>query len=143
MVGGGVEFLSSTVERSVKELGSIVENVGEETLSAVKSTLGLPGGAVVAEDALAAAEETHDGQLNFAEFVYLLQGPLLAPFLPEAAGWADRVGEIRTLRQAFDTADADGSDEIDKDELEIVIKNITRNLLRVAQFGSLIPFIAD
>ena len=76
-------------------------------------------------DAGAAASED---RLDFDEFVWLMSSPLLKKFLkglgsqssgPEAA--RQRVGRIRQLRGAFDLADVDYDNKVEREELETVV----------------------
>lgn len=64
-----------------------------------------------------------NGQLDFSEFESLMRGPILQPFLP-GGDWRDRVALIRKLRRAYDMADVDGDNELQKSELEIVLLSL-------------------
>jgi CRP-like cAMP-binding protein/Ca2+-binding EF-hand superfamily protein len=70
-------------------------------------------------------EDTQDGELDFQEFCQLMRGPLLAPYLAGADGdWRKRVGQIQQLRRAYDIADVDGDNELEKDELALVLVSL-------------------
>ena len=64
-----------------------------------------------------------NGELDYYEFESLMRGPILRPFLP-GGDWRDRVGLIRKLRRAYDMADVDGDNELQKRELEIVLLSL-------------------
>lgn len=64
-----------------------------------------------------------NGELDYNEFESLMRGPILQPFLP-GGNWRDRVGLIRKLRRAYDMADVDGDNELQKRELEIVLLSL-------------------
>ena len=67
-------------------------------------------------------QDTQDGELDFQEFCQLMRGPLLAPHLAGTDDdWRKRVTQIQQLRRAYDIADVDGDNELEKDELSLVL----------------------
>lgn len=70
-------------------------------------------------------EDTRDGELDFHEFCQLMRGPLLAPILEGTGGdWRKRVAQIQQLRRAYDIADVDGDNELEKEELALVLVSL-------------------
>ena len=65
----------------------------------------------------AACTRHNDEVLDFGEFVFLVT-TRLDDWLPE--GWGVYCKEIRSMKEAFDTADVDANNRIEKAELEIV-----------------------
>ena len=57
--------------------------------------------------------------LSFAEYVFMMRAGLLTQFLP--GDWQERAEDMRKLREAFDTADVDGDNQLELEELEMVI----------------------
>ena len=71
-------------------------------------------------------DDTQDGELDFEEFSQLMRGPLLAEFLAGTNGnWRKRVAQIQQLRRAYDIADVDGDNELEKDELSLVLVSLS------------------
>ena len=70
--------------------------------------------------------DTQDGELDFEEFSQLMRGPLLAEYLAGTDGdWRKRVAQIQQLRRAYDIADVDGDNELEKDELSLVLVSLS------------------
>lgn len=59
------------------------------------------------------------GKLLFAEFVFMMRGGLLKEVLSD--DWQQRADDMTKLREAYDTADVDGNNELELAELEMVI----------------------
>jgi Ca2+-binding EF-hand superfamily protein len=59
------------------------------------------------------------GELNFGQYVFMMRGGALKEFLP--GNWQERAEDMRKLREAFDTADVDGDNQLELEELEMVI----------------------
>lgn len=66
-----------------------------------------------------AAEENEELDLDFPEYVFLMRSGALSQFLP--GNWRERAEDMRKLREAFDTADVDGDNQLELEELEMVI----------------------
>jgi CRP-like cAMP-binding protein len=125
-----VDVAEGSVTRVAAEVGKAVDKVVEAAEAVVDELEGVAADGVAAMKKVAGivengdnddgVEDSHNGALDFEEFMGLLRGPLLAPYLP-AADWSERVSQIRQLRQAFDTADVDGSNELEEGELEVVM----------------------
>ncbi len=60
-----------------------------------------------------------EDDLSFAEYVFMMRAGLLTQFLP--GDWQERAADMRKLREAFDTADVDGDNQLELEELEMVI----------------------
>lgn len=60
--------------------------------------------------------------LGFAEFVFMMRAGALHQVLP--GDWHERATDMRTLREAFNTADVDGDNKLELDELEMVILSL-------------------
>ena len=60
-------------------------------------------------------------QLVFAEFVYMMRAGMLKSYLKGADDWRTRAEDMRKLREAFDTADVDGNNQLRYEELELVV----------------------
>eukprot|EP01043_Picozoa_sp_COSAG02_P033959 COSAG02_NODE_2347_length_9092_cov_4.284666_4_plen_621_part_00 len=60
-----------------------------------------------------------EDDLSFAEYVFMMRAGLLTKFLP--GDWQERAEDMRKLREAFDTADVDGDNQLELEELEMVI----------------------
>lgn len=60
-----------------------------------------------------------EGELIFAEFVFMLRGGELKDFMP--GDWQERAEDMSKLREAFDTADVDGDNQLELEELEMVV----------------------
>ena len=58
-------------------------------------------------------------ELIFAEYVFMMRAGSLKAFLP--GDWQERAEDMRKLREAFDTADVDGDNQLELEELEMVI----------------------
>ena len=71
------------------------------------------------EEEAARAMMEEEGELIFAEFVYMMRGGDLKEFLP--GNWQERAEDMRKLREAFDTADVDGDNQLELEELEMVV----------------------
>ena len=76
------------------------------------------GSAKDIQNALAEEEEEAE-ELDFAEYVFLMRGGALKQYLP--GDWQERAEDMRKLREAFDTADVDGDNQLELEELEMVI----------------------
>ena len=70
------------------------------------------------EDAARAMMEEEE-ELIFAEFVFMMRGGDLKEFMP--GDWQEKADDMRTLRDAFDTADVDGDNQLELEELEMVV----------------------
>ena len=57
-------------------------------------------------------------QIIFAEYVFMMRAGTLTQFLP--GDWQERAEDMRKLREAFDTADIDGDNQLELEELEMV-----------------------
>ena len=73
-----------------------------------------------------------DGSLVFSEFVHLMLSGMLLKWIPDPRGngdtqpiWQKRCKMIRLLRAAFDNADVDGDNKLEKGELEIVLMSLS------------------
>ena len=53
--------------------------------------------------------------LSFQEYVYMMRSGMINEFIP-GKNWRAGAHNMRNLRTAFDTADVDGSGEIDLEE---------------------------
>ena len=60
-----------------------------------------------------------EGEIIFAEFAYMMRGGDLKEFLP--GDWQERAEDMCKLREAFDTADVDGDNQLELEELEMVV----------------------
>ena len=60
-----------------------------------------------------------NNEIIFAEYVFMMRGGALSRFLP--GEWQERAADMRKLRDAFNTADVDGNNELELEELEMVI----------------------
>lgn len=60
-----------------------------------------------------------NNEIIFAEYAFMMRGGTLSRFLP--GEWQDRAADMRKLRDAFNTADVDGNNELELEELEMVI----------------------
>lgn len=58
-------------------------------------------------------------EIIFAEYVFTMRGGALSQFLP--GQWQERAADMRKLREAFGTADVDGNNQLELEELEMVI----------------------
>lgn len=70
-------------------------------------------------DEEAGREMLDEADLSFAEYVFMMRGGLLQDFLP--GDWQERAEDMRKLREAFDTADVDGDNQLELEELEMVV----------------------
>ena len=71
------------------------------------------------DDEAAGRDLLDDADLAFAEYVFMMRAGLLTQFLP--GDWQERAEDMRKLREAFDTADVDGDNQLELEELEMVI----------------------
>ena len=63
-------------------------------------------------------------QLIFAEFAFMMRAGILASVLGDGRNWQERAEDMIKLREAFDTADVDGDNKLELEELETVVLNI-------------------
>ena len=61
-------------------------------------------------------------QLIFDEYVFMMRAGSLRAFLP--GDWQELANDMRKLREAFDTADVDGNNELELEELEMCIRSM-------------------
>ena len=61
-------------------------------------------------------------QLIFAEYVFMMRAGALKAYLP--GDWQTLADDMRKLREAFDTADVDGNNELELEELEMCIRSM-------------------
>lgn len=100
----------------------VVSNTTHMVSNVVADVAGLAG---LGGNAESVDEDTQDGELDFEEFCQLMRGPLLAPHLAGTGGdWRKRVAQIQQLRRAYDIADVDGDNELEKDELALVLVSL-------------------
>lgn len=119
-----VELTAKTAAASIHLATDVVSHIpgadlipgvpGKETKDAK-----VHGSAKDIENALAAEEEEEEEELDFTEYVFLMRSGALAQFLPD--DWQQRAEDMRKLREAFDTADVDGDNQLELEELEMVI----------------------
>eukprot|EP01043_Picozoa_sp_COSAG02_P007865 COSAG02_NODE_243_length_27457_cov_16.852328_4_plen_679_part_00 len=70
------------------------------------------------EESIEAA--TNEDELSDEEFVRFIRGPYLEQYFSDE-DWRSRVREIRNLRRAYDVADVDGDNHMQRGELELVL----------------------
>jgi Ca2+-binding EF-hand superfamily protein len=58
-----------------------------------------------------------NNEVIFAEYVFMMRGGALKQFLP--GQWQERAADMRKLRDAFGTADVDGNNQLELEELEV------------------------
>jgi Ca2+-binding EF-hand superfamily protein len=71
------------------------------------------------EEEAARAMMEEEGEIIFAEFVFMMRGGDLKEFMP--GDWQEKAEDMRKLREAFDTADVDGDNQLELEELEMVV----------------------
>ena len=85
------------------------------------------GSAVESDTSSDEEEEDDDGEqelnISFPEFIFLLTSHLVDEVLP-GGDWKASAYHMRLLRNAFDTADVDGNNELEYDELEMVVMSL-------------------
>jgi hypothetical protein len=65
------------------------------------------------------AEALRDPErLIYAEYVLMMTGPLIQRYVP--GDWHKQAWRMRLLRNSFDTADVDGNNSLEAEELEMV-----------------------
>jgi hypothetical protein len=62
--------------------------------------------------------------LVFAEYAFLIRGEMLTDYLTDDTDWKRRIDNMVKLREAFDTADIDGNNELVQDELDFVLMHM-------------------
>jgi Ca2+-binding EF-hand superfamily protein len=74
----------------------------------------------VEDEEIPEESEVEEDHMSFAEFVHMMgTEELLEKYAPGA--WHTRANCVRKYRAAFDTADVDGSNTVELDELEMVV----------------------
>jgi hypothetical protein len=61
-------------------------------------------------------------ELIFAEYVFMMRSGALKEYLP--GDWQERAEDMRKLREAFDSADVDGDNQLEFEELEMCIMSM-------------------
>eukprot|EP01043_Picozoa_sp_COSAG02_P014829 COSAG02_NODE_618_length_19461_cov_39.117447_6_plen_1075_part_00 len=88
-------------------------------MSARQNTTADKSGEDYDEEDAARAMMEEENELIFAEFVFMMRGGELSQFL--VGNWQERAEDMSKLREAFDTADVDGDNELELEELEMVV----------------------
>lgn len=65
-----------------------------------------------------------DGELNLPEFIHMMTAESAAKFFPN--GWEEGAYHMRLLKNAYNTADADGDNELTFEELSTSINSLVR-----------------
>lgn len=68
-------------------------------------------------------EEIDELYIEFPEFIYLMTSHVVEKILP-GGDWHKSAYEMRMLRNAFDTADVDGDNQLEFEELEMVVMSL-------------------
>ena len=68
--------------------------------------------------------ETED-ELNLAEFIHMMTSPDVEAMFPN--GWEEGAYHMRLLKNAYATADLNGDNELEFDELEVAVNSLVRH----------------
>ena len=101
--------------------GALVDGIGSG-MTKVRTGLGLMESSEEEEEA-EEEEQRSDIYIDYAEFIYLMTSHLVDEVLP-GGDWRSGAYQMRLLRNAYDTADVDGDNQLEFEELEMVVMSL-------------------